>query len=44
MEEERRKRHRGLAVEVCPRRMEAVEKVALVFGSDGHYLDRRCIP
>lgn len=40
VEEGTHKRHRGLAEEVCPRRMEAAEKVVLVFGSD----DCRCIP
>lgn len=44
MGEEMHKKHRGLAEEVCRRRMEAVEKVVSVFGSDGHYLDCRCIP
>lgn len=29
---------------MCLRNMEAAEKVVLVFGSDGRYLDCRCIP
>ena len=44
VEEERHKRHRELGVEACRRKMEAVEKVVLVFGSDVRYLDRLCIP